>query len=221
MTRPLVLLDLDGTLLDSAPAITTSLAAAFDELGLPVPEPSVLRSLVGPPLADLFLVHGVPAEQVEDAVAVYRRVYVGGAMLETPVFDGVPEALAELRAAGLTLVLATSKPEAYASTLCDHTGLTPLLDGLAGASVDRSRTSKADVVGHALAGRGGAPARTLMVGDREHDVHGARAHGIDCLGVSWGYAAPGELAAAGAVGIVDHPRDLVAHVTAQLEELAA
>ncbi|GIG21802.1 5'-nucleotidase [Cellulomonas chitinilytica] len=221
MTPPLVLLDLDGTLIDSGPTITASVAAAYDELGLPVPAPALLRSFVGPPLADVFRAHGVPPARVADAVAAYRRVYVGGAMLGATVFDGIPDALAGLRHAGLRLVVATAKPEAYASTLCDHLGLSPLLDGLAGASLDGTRSSKAAVVRRALDGHGGVPRRTLMVGDREHDVHGARAHGIDCLGVAWGYAAPGELTAAGAVGLVDQPADLAAEVLASLERLAA
>jgi phosphoglycolate phosphatase len=180
----------------------------------------VLRTFVGPPLGDTFRAHGVPPELVDDAVAAYRRTYVdGGAMLGAPVFDGIPEALGELRAAGCTLVLATSKPESYASVLCDHLGLTSLLDGLAGASLGGTRLSKADVVRHALDGRAAVP--TLMVGDREHDVHGARAHGIDCLGVRWGYASPGELEAAGAVAFADRPADLATAVTDLLDRISS
>ncbi|MGY4646001.1 HAD hydrolase-like protein [Cellulomonas sp. URHB0016] len=219
MNDGLVLLDLDGTLIDSGPSIIASARAAYAELGLPVPEPDALRTFVGPPLVDTFRAHGVPADQVDDAVAAYRRTYVdGGVMLGATVFDGIPDALEALRDAGLTLVLATSKPESYASTLVDHLGLRPLLDGLAGATLGGVRTSKADVVRHALDGH--APAPTLMVGDREHDVHGARAWGVDCLGVRWGYAAPGELEDAGAVAVAEHPRDLVGAVLVLLERIS-
>lgn len=199
---PLVLLDLDGTLLDSGPGITSSAAHAYRTLDLPVPSAAELRTFVGPPIWDSFGRHGVPAARTSEAVAAYRAAFADGGMYDTTVYPGIPEALGRLRGAGVRLLVATSKPEVFAVPVCDRTGLTPLLDGVFGAPLDESAT-KADVVGRALASVGpGAAGRALMVGDREHDVLGARVHGLSCLGVAWGYAPEGELEEAGAVAVV-------------------
>jgi phosphoglycolate phosphatase len=217
IAAPLVLLDLDGTLMDSAPGITASAAHAFRALGLPVPDTATLRSFVGPPIIDSFPAHGVPLERLDEAVAAYREVFTESGMWDNAVFDGIPEQLRRLREAGCALVVATSKPQVFAGPITERFGLAPLLDGVFGAPLDEQST-KGEVIAKALAalGRaaGGAPA--LMVGDREHDVVGAREHGIDCLGVGWGYAAPGELEAAGAVAVVDDVADLAAAVLARL-----
>ncbi|WP_402462541.1 HAD hydrolase-like protein [Isoptericola aurantiacus] len=226
MTTPLVLLDLDGTLMDSAPGITSSAAHAFRALGLPVPDAATLRSFVGPPITDSFPAHGVPRERVGEAVAAYRSAFTAGGMFDNAVFDGVPEVLRSLRAAGCTLAVATSKPEMFAQPICDRFGLTGLVDAVHGAPPDEARSTKADVIAAALDGLGRRPPGdasggltgwpVLMVGDREHDVHGAAEHGIDCLGVSWGYAAPGELETAGAVELVDAVPDLTDAVLRRL-----
>ena len=222
MTAPLVLLDLDGTLMDSAPGITASAAHAFRALGLPVPDAGTLRSFVGPPITDSFPAHGVPPERVMEAVTAYRAAFTAGGMYDNAVFDGVPEVLTELRDAGCALVVATSKPEMFAKPICDRFGLTGLVDAVHGAPPDEARSTKADVIAAALdaLGRRSPVAAddgpVVMVGDREHDVHGAAAHGIDCLGVAWGYARPGELEAAGAVGTVDDVAALGAAVRARL-----
>jgi phosphoglycolate phosphatase len=147
-------------------------------------------------------------------------------MYDNTVFDGVPGALRALRDAGCTLAVATSKPEVYAQPICDRFGLAPLVDGVFGAPIDEATSTKADVIAKALASLGRVSpvdaadgellGRTIMVGDREHDVHGAAEHGIDCLGVTWGYAAPGELDEAGAVGLVDDVANLADAVLARL-----
>ncbi|WP_418275005.1 HAD hydrolase-like protein [Isoptericola jiangsuensis] len=222
MTSPLVLLDLDGTLMDSAPGITASAAAAYRALDLQVPDDATLRSFVGPPITDSFPAHGVPPERVGDAVAAYRTAYTGGGMFDAAVFDGVPEVLRELRAAGCTLAVATSKPEVFAQPICERFDLTGLVDAVFGAPLDEATSTKADVIERALATldvpRPGAPGAgpMLMVGDREHDVHGAAVHALDCLGVAWGYAAEGELERAGAVAVVDAVADLAQAVLARL-----
>ncbi|WP_278236356.1 HAD hydrolase-like protein [Isoptericola sp. AK164] len=209
MTQPLVLLDLDGTLMDSAPGITSSVAHAYRALGIPVPDDATLRTFVGPPITDSFPDHGVPPERTAEAVAAYREAFTAGGMFDNAVFDGVPDVLRALRDAGCTLLVATSKPEVYAKPICDRFGISDLVDGVHGAPLDEGTSTKADVIAAALAAQGRrspvdpAEGPVLMVGDREHDVHGATVHGIDCLGVSWGYAAPGELEAAGAVAVVD------------------
>ncbi|MGC5165771.1 HAD hydrolase-like protein [Luteimicrobium sp. DT211] len=214
-----VLLDLDGTLTDSAPGITASLRAALTEAGFPVPDDAGLRRFVGPPLPLMLRQSGVPADRVDELVATYRRHFTAGGMFDNAVFPGIPEAMDALAAAGATLAVATSKPEVYARQIAEHFGLdahlTHGVDGVFGADADQgARSGKAEVVAHALAtlaSRGVAtgPATTVMVGDREHDVLGAGRHGIATVGVAWGYAEPGELEAAGAVAVVATPAELV------------
>jgi phosphoglycolate phosphatase len=215
---PLVLLDLDGTLMDSAPGILAGVRHSYSALGIPAPDDATLRSFVGPPITDSFGAHGVPAGRIDEAVRAYRDVYAAGGMFDNRVFDGVPAALRTLRDAGCTLAVATSKPEVYAMPICDRFGLTALVDAVHGAPVDEGTSTKADVIAKALSdlGRGAADGPVLMVGDREHDVHGAAAHGIACLGVTWGYAGDGELTAAGAVALVDDVADLAPVVLAHL-----
>lgn len=202
---PLVLLDLDGTLVDSAPGITACVASAFSTLGLPVPDTATLRSFVGPPITTSFAAHGVPAELMEEAVRLYRASYAAGGMDQVAVFPGIPDALVRLRAAGCRLGVATSKPTVFARPICERLGLTALLDDVHGAPLDEHLSTKAMVVAEALAAAADRAdlTRAVMVGDREHDVHGAAEHGVPCLGVTWGYAAPGELVAAGAVALVE------------------
>ena len=205
---PLVLLDLDGTLIDSAPGIVASVAHAYGVLGLPVPAADVLRSFIGPPIATSFPAHGVPPERVAEAIAAYRAEYTRAGMRNQAVFDGIPGQLRRLREAGCVLAIATSKPEVFAHPIAEQFGFPDLVDGVFGASLDE-RGTKAGVIANALValGRSVADAATaapaLMVGDREYDVAGAREHGIDCLGVTWGYALPGELEAAGCAAIID------------------
>ena len=211
VTPPLVLLDLDGTLTDSAPGILASVTLAYRALGLPVPSPTELRTFVGPPIPVSLRAHGVPESRVAEALAAYRVEFEAGGMFDNSVYPGIREALKTLRAASWTLAVATSKPEVYARRICDRFALTGLVDGVYGASLDESRGTKAAVIGHALASLGAAVperARIVMVGDREHDVLGAAVHGIACLGAEWGYAVPGELDRAGAIGIIATPADL-------------
>ncbi|ACZ29403.1 Haloacid dehalogenase domain protein hydrolase [Xylanimonas cellulosilytica DSM 15894] len=203
----LVLLDLDGTLMDSAPGITRSAAHAFRVLGLPVPDDAALRSFVGPPIGDSLRAHGVPADRVADGVAAYREVFRETGMWENAVFEGIPAQLALLREAGCTLAVATSKPEVFAVPIAERFGLAPLIDGVFGAPLDESG-SKAGVIAKALAALGWSGEPALMVGDRVYDVVGAREHGIDTLGVSWGYPTGDELVQAGAVQVIDDVADL-------------
>ncbi|ROS79049.1 HAD hydrolase-like protein [Cellulomonas sp. PhB143] len=221
LARPprLALLDLDGTLTDSAPGIISSMRAALVELGLPLPDDAGFRRMVGPPLAQSLTGLGVPAGRTDEVIAVYRQYFRAGGMLGgNSVFPGVPEALARLRAAGVRLAVATSKPEVFAREIVDHFDLARFLvggvDAVFGADADDGpRSSKADVIAHALAvlGASGVPTGAggaVMVGDREHDVRGAAAHGIPTVAVAWGYAEAGEVEAAGASAVVRTPAEL-------------
>ncbi|MGW6131272.1 HAD hydrolase-like protein [Cellulomonas sp. NPDC055163] len=218
MTYRLALLDLDGTLTDSAPAITASVRAAYAAMGVPAPDDATLRTFVGPPIWDNFTAHGVPPELVETGIAAYRADYAERATRDAVLYPGIARLLTALRAAGLRTAVATSKPEPTARRVVAHFGLDVLVDGVFGATFDQSRASKAAVVAHALDSLDAwdlvARGEVVMVGDRHHDVLGSRAHGVECVAVTWGYAPPGELDAAAPLATVASVDELRALLTA-------
>ncbi|MCI0156730.1 HAD family hydrolase [Leifsonia shinshuensis] len=199
-----VLFDLDGTLTDSAPGITASLARTFETLGLPVPTPAELVEYVGPPLLDsLQSMAGFDEAAARAALTVYRADYAAHGAFDSAVFPGIRGLLQRLRAAGIPLAVATSKPETQATRILEHFGLAQYFDVIAGATDDESRSAKADVVAEALrrlTERGVALDHTVMVGDRQYDVEGAGEHGLPTILVEWGYGSPAE--AAGAIAVV-------------------
>ena len=210
-----ILVDLDGTVMDSAPGITRTLAVALEELGLPVPPPSRLLEFVGPPildgLRDVAGIEGVPARQVLDR---YRARYRVTGAFEAEPYPGIREALEAL---GRTapLAIATSKPESVAVRILEHFGFAPLFTVIAGASDDETRSEKADVITRALellVDLGVDVSRPVMIGDRVHDVAGAAAHDIPAILAGWGYGAPEE--AAGTIAIAASPGELPALVAA-------
>lgn len=198
----IVLLDLDGTLTDSAPGILAGIRHALDVVGAPQPTPEVLRGVIGPPLRDTFgTLLGLAPEQVEPALAAYLTRYDERGWAENAVYPGVPELLAALRDAGLRMAVATSKNERTAGRIVAHFGLAPFVELVAGAGDDGNRRAKADVVERALRGLGvdpvpGATRDVVMVGDREHDVDGAGVWGIPTALVGWGYGSAAEHARA-------------------------
>ena len=204
----LVLFDLDGTLVDSAPGIWSSVRAAAGELGLPEPTPAQLTAMIGPPLQDGFAALGLPPELVPLAVDAYRTHYAGGALLDVTVYPGIHELLDELRARDAVLAVATSKPEVFAVRVLEATGLLPRFASVHGATLDGSVRHKDEVVAAALAAH---PAGTdpVLVGDRAQDVRGAAAHGLPCIGAGWGPAPEGELEAAGAAVVAASPADVL------------
>ena len=205
-----VLVDLDGTIVDSARGITATLAYTLRRMGLPVPPPSRLLEFVGPPIMDGFRdLAGLDPEQSLTALELYRERYATHGAFDATVYPGMPEALQALRAAGLPLALATSKPETQAARILEHFGLLDLFTVVAGASDDERRSEKADVIAWAqglLDDAGVDRSSPIMVGDRIHDVHGAAVHGIGTVFAEWGYGSPAE--ASGAVSVVRRPRDL-------------
>lgn len=207
-----VLFDLDGTIVDSAPGITGSLAHTFQELGLPVPSPTELLRYVGPPILDSFRdLAGFSPEQSQKALSLYRLHYLSDGVFDAAVYPGVPEVLAAIHEHGTPLSLATSKPETPATTILEHYDLLQYFDIVTGASDDEVRSAKADVVEEALkrlVALGADTSRPVLVGDRSHDVHGAAAHEVPTIFVRWGYGSPAE--EVGAVAVVATPDELAA-----------
>src|SRR5690606_3634945 len=200
-----VLFDLDGTIVDSAPGITSSLAYTYEAMGLPVPSPAELLEWVGPPIMDSFRdLAGFDPLTSARALAIYREHYVQTGVFDARVYPGLPDVLRAIHEAGIPLSLATSKPESSAKLILAHYDLTQYFDELTGASEDEVRSAKADVVEEALRRlreRGVDLSRPVMVGDRSHDVHGAAAHDVPTIFVTWGYGAPEETA--GTVAVAD------------------
>ena len=186
--RPqLVIFDLDGTLTDSARGVVSSFRHALGEVGAPVPdEPDLPGRIVGPPMHQTLRDMGL-GERTDAAIAAYRADYTTRGWMINEVFDEIPELLADLRAAGVRLAVATSKAEPTARRILAHFDLDGCFEVIAGASPDGTRATKADVIAHALSQLQPMPEHVLMVGDRSHDVHGASHHGIDTVVVDWGY----------------------------------
>jgi phosphoglycolate phosphatase len=193
-----VLLDVDGTLVDSATTIIEHLGAAIAEVGFPVPDAARLRRLVGPPFETALPELGLTPEQTARAIVAYRTSYDAVAATITPVYPGIPALLEQLREDGMRLATATSKPEELARKIVAGTGLASYFDLVGGADHVSGRVGKAAVVGSVLERLRLDPARdaVVLVGDRHHDVEGAAAHGVPTIGVAWGYADDGELAGA-------------------------
>lgn len=222
MATDLVLFDLDGTLTDSAPGILAGFAHALTTVGAPVPGADVLEHVIGPPMIDTFRSLGLDDGRLDAALAAYRDYYDRRGWVENSVYDGTVQVLDGLRAAGVTLAVATSKNEKSARRILEHFDLASYFDFIAGSSDDGTRRAKADVVERALREVGreprstaeGGTASVVMVGDRDHDVFGAGKWGIPVVLVQWGYGLEAEHAAA--TWSVDTPTDLSALLTGLL-----
>lgn len=219
MTEPRthVLLDLDGTLSDSEPGILRSLQWACEREGFPVPTEAEVRSVIGPPFEIGLPSIGIPDDALERVIDRYRSRYKSIGAYENTLYDGVIEMLDELAGLGLSLSIATAKPEQTAHPILDYFAISDRFDVRAGASLTSERRTKAQVIDHALReleihADPDLGDHVIMVGDRDHDVHGAMHHGITCIGVTWGYGSVGELLRAGAVALADTPDDVAALV---------
>jgi phosphoglycolate phosphatase len=205
-----ILFDLDGTILDSAPGITETLAYMFEKLDRPVPPRAKLLEYVGPPILDSFRdLAGMSPSQSQAALDVYRVRYLERGALESTVYPGVAKLLRQIHDSRIPLSLATSKPELPATKMLNLAGLTRYFDVITGASEDEVRSRKADVVAEALlrlARLGADISNPVMVGDRAHDVAGAAERGVPTIFVNWGYGTRAE--AAGAIATVDTPDEL-------------
>ncbi|MDP3479194.1 MAG: HAD family hydrolase [Desulfoprunum sp.] len=202
-----ILFDLDGTLTDPGLGITRCVQYALEKLGRPVPEADDLLFCIGPPLTGSFavLLPGEPPSLVKEAVGLYRERYDREGKFENQVYDDIPEALGKLRDKDCSLFVATSKPEIFARQILVHFGLSPFFAGIYGSRLDGGLSDKGELIGHILQEEGLARAESLMVGDRKHDMIGARTCAIAGIGVTYGYGSRAELTEAGADYLVHAP----------------
>jgi len=200
MSQMHLLFDLDGTLTDSCPGILASMRHALVTLGLAVPADEALARLIGPPTQDAFreLLGSSDPELIASSIAIYRERYARLGLFENSVYPGVLEGLKALRAAGIPLFVVTSKPQVYANTIIDHFELRQYFNQVYGSELSGERSKKGDLIAHVLSQETISPANAWMIGDRLHDVAGAKQNGVRCAGVLWGYGSAEELSAAGA-----------------------
>lgn len=205
--HPYILFDLDGTITDPAEGITTCVRHALHCQGVEEESYENLCRMIGPPLAEGFTeFYGFDEARAWQAVAQFRELFAQIGVEKNIPYPGIHQALARMKEAGRTLCVATSKPEEFAKKIVQRFELAEYFTVVGGASMDGARTKKADVIAHVLARLGDPdPARVLMVGDRKHDVLGAAAFGMDCVGVLYGYGSRQELEAAGARYIAATP----------------
>lgn len=195
-----ILFDLDGTVTDSALGITNSVKYALEKLNAPAPPYETLCKFIGPPLLDGFRDFcGFDTEKAHTAVSLYREYYKETGIFENKVYDGIPELLRALKENGKAVILATSKPEKFARLILEHFDLMRYFDYAAGASMDESRNKKDGVIAYALSECDiKDKSLAVMVGDRSHDILGAKANGLSSVGVLYGFGNREELKNAGA-----------------------
>ncbi|HHT7796574.1 TPA: HAD family hydrolase [Streptococcus suis] len=204
-----ILFDLDGTLTDSGQGILNSVAYALEKMGIEEPDTANLNRFIGPPLYESFSrFYQLSPEDTQSAVDAFRVYFKEKGMFENQLYPRIIPLLEELRTAGKTLVIATSKPEIFAKQILEHFGIAHYFDVIAGASLDSSRISKADVIGYAINQLEAFPKHAVMIGDREHDIEGARRHQLPAIGVLYGYGNKQEFEKAGATMIVETVQDL-------------
>ncbi len=204
----LILFDLDGTLTDSKEGIINCVNYALCACGLPERPEEELLCFIGPPLIDSFMEFcGMDRRQASFAVEKYRERFRDVGIYENRVYPGIGELLKALKAHGKTVALATSKPHVFADRILEQFALAQYFDFTTGAELDGTRNAKKDVIQTVLA-QFPAAKSPVMIGDRAHDVLGAKACGIPCIGVAYGYAEPQELERAGAGKIVQTVHEL-------------
>jgi len=192
--------DLDGTLTDSRPGILASMRHALTTLGLAVPADETLSRFIGPPTHDTFreLLGSSDPELNAKAIAIYRQRYATLGLFENSLFPGISAGLRALRAVAIPLFVVTSKPEVYANTIIDHFGLREYFRHVYGSELTGERSHKAELIAHVLQSERIAHENTWMIGDRLHDIVGAKRNKLRSAGVLWGYGSREELSDAGA-----------------------
>lgn len=211
------LFDLDGTLTDPSVGITNSIMYALSKMGRRVPPRDELYRFIGPPLVPAFMNFiGMTEEEANRAVVLYREYFSVNGLFENKPYDNIKSLLEKLRKSGVTLAVATSKPEEFAVRILSHFGLSEYFTAICGATMDGSRSKKADVIAYALAHLGiseGEKKSVIMIGDRFHDIEGANENGLSSAGVLWGFGSESELTDAGCSAVAHDMTELYEIVT--------
>ena len=207
-----ILFDLDGTLTDSGEGITKSVQYALEKIGKPEPDLKKLRVFVGPPLLEQFEQYaGIDRETAKKAVEIYRERYAPIGVYENEMYPGILELLSGLKKRGYKLAIASSKPENFVRIVAEYFHIDSYFDEMVGSEPNGERTNKTEVIEEALKRLGLSEHReqVLMVGDKEHDVFGARRAGLECVAVSYGYGTKEELENAHPLKLVNSTEELL------------
>lgn len=216
------LFDLDGTLTDPREGITKCVEYALNAFGITVKSRDELIPFIGPPLKDSFMeFYGFSEEAALLAIDKYRERFAPIGVLENKIFEGIPQLLSALQEKGVTLAVASSKPKGFVHQILKHFGIQDYFTVIEGSELDGTRATKEEVVEEVLKKLGLSEEKSFekrheicaMVGDRKFDIRGARAYGLTPVGVSFGYAAEGELEAEGAEYIADSVEELLQILT--------
>ena len=201
-----ILFDLDGTITDPGEGITNSVAYALNKYGINVADRKELYKFIGPPLAESFeKYYGFSETEARNAVEYYREYYRDKGIFENLLIDGFENLLENLESCGKTLIVATSKPEVFAKQVLEHFNIARFFKYIAGGDLDGTRTKKDEIIAYALEACDITDkSKTIMIGDRELDIIGAKKAGIDSIGVLFGYGDRTELENAGATYIVEN-----------------
>ena len=203
-----ILFDFDGTIFDTVEGISKSARYAINKFGLD-DSLEFLHCFAGPPLVDKFMeVYGFDKAQAEQATAYFKERYQPIGLYECRIFPGIKEMLQSLKAKGFKLGVATSKPQHLAEKLLQGENMIEIFDVICGSGLNGNNDSKESVLRRAMEVLGADIENAVLVGDTKYDVLGAKACGVDCIGVRFGYAAPGELEEAGATYIVGDVEEL-------------
>ncbi len=200
-----VLFDFDGTLVDSSVGILSSLQQVLPRYGVVRTDEELLRE-IGPPFQVTWKGYGFDDDQVASCLADYRAIYTNGPMYDVEIYDGIVDVIRELRSSGRKTAIATSKALPYTLQVVEHLGWLELFDVVSGATLDGSRSLKADIISHALEQLDTTAA--VMIGDRDVDILGAHANEIHSVGVMWGFGDREELSAAKPTAIVNSTSEL-------------
>lgn len=194
------LFDLDGTLTDPALGITASVAYALEKFGIEVSDRAELNKFIGPPLMYSFKTYfGFTDDVAKQAMAYYRERFSSGGLYENEIYPGIAELLKNIKAGGGRVLLATSKPEEFASMILEHFDILKYFDFVAGNTLDETRPEKRQVIEHILGNYPDISAENaVMVGDREYDMLAAKEFSLPSVGVLFGYGSLEELTNAGA-----------------------
>jgi phosphoglycolate phosphatase len=204
-----IFFDLDGTLTDPKPGITRSIQYALQKLDHPtIPTEDELTWCIGPPLRASFVRLLGGDDSADRAVALYRERFSDIGLYENRVYDGIGEVLMAFGSSGHRLFVATSKPHVYAERIIEHFSLRTHFERIFGSELDGTRVDKSDLLAYALQQTGVDPARSLMIGDRSHDMTGAKNNRMQRIGVLYGYGSRDELLEAGAQHVCLSPAEI-------------
>lgn len=205
-----ILFDLDGTLTDSQVGITTCVAYALEDFGIHIENLEELKKFIGPPLKESFMkFYNLTDEEGDKAVEKYRERFSTIGLYENEVYEGIPLLLERLKNQGKTLLVATSKPTVYSEKILEHFGLNHYFLFVAGSELDGTRVNKEEVIQYALEENGITDLeKVVMIGDKEHDMIGAKVCGVDSIGVLYGFGDREELEQQEATYIAETVNDL-------------